>query len=284
MEHRIGDIYVLYADGSYEKFNDTYNPETDPLYGQETPPANLFEPLGNFGKLWHEEPDIREKLGWATTPKADHEVIWQYFSRGRMFWISQREETLVLTNDQYMIFDTPVFVPPTPAPEDAIRLHGKWVERISGEDQPVELSFFADGALTINECTGSYKPAGENKFEIDTDRCASPLLTSGVYEYQIDLAGVHLNLYQKFKLTGYNYMSGFELHQADNDYQIEWWNTGASVKEKPCKATKQAIPGGCTKLVEWTECEGKPPFAAGYYTEIFMGREVILNRTFEKAG
>ncbi|MFO7321706.1 MAG: hypothetical protein DIU68_008245 [Chloroflexota bacterium] len=55
--------------GIWTIYNDTFEegqPEFDP---ELTPPAdNLYQPERGFGKLWRENPEVREALGWAITP------------------------------------------------------------------------------------------------------------------------------------------------------------------------------------------------------------------------
>jgi hypothetical protein len=36
------------------------------------PPAGLFKPIGVFGKLWDNIPEIRTALGWATAPEQEY--------------------------------------------------------------------------------------------------------------------------------------------------------------------------------------------------------------------
>jgi hypothetical protein len=61
-------IYVLFDDGTIQRFDDTYvegSGEPD-----VTPPPGLFAPKAGLGKVWREGTGarVRERLGWATTP------------------------------------------------------------------------------------------------------------------------------------------------------------------------------------------------------------------------
>lgn len=55
--------------GEWTIYEDTFvegEPETDPSI---VPPSdNVYQPSRGFGKLWRENDDIREALGWAVTP------------------------------------------------------------------------------------------------------------------------------------------------------------------------------------------------------------------------
>ena len=65
------EIYVLYDDGSYEICEDTWQ-EGDPIDVPGTPPAGLYAPVRGFGNLYANRPDLRERLGWATTAEAGY--------------------------------------------------------------------------------------------------------------------------------------------------------------------------------------------------------------------
>lgn len=54
-------------------------PETAGL----TPPPGLLEPKRGFGKVWREQPGVREDLGWAvTSERGDIGVVQPYFTEG----------------------------------------------------------------------------------------------------------------------------------------------------------------------------------------------------------
>jgi len=70
-------IFVLYDDGTANRFQDTWTsvePESDPAL---VPPAGLYRPIRGFGKLWRENAGVRERLGWATAPERGFEGAFQ---------------------------------------------------------------------------------------------------------------------------------------------------------------------------------------------------------------
>lgn len=71
-------VYIFDRDdSSWRRFDDTWSeeqPESDPAI---VPPAGLFQPIRGFGKVWRENPEIREKLGWALGPELGFESILQ---------------------------------------------------------------------------------------------------------------------------------------------------------------------------------------------------------------
>jgi LysM repeat protein len=65
-----GTIYVIYNDGTWETFVDTWDasqPSNDPAI---LPPADRYQPERGIGKLWREQAGVRSKLGWAYEPES----------------------------------------------------------------------------------------------------------------------------------------------------------------------------------------------------------------------
>lgn len=87
-----GYIWVVYFDqtrGSlvWQLYPDTWTP-SDPVSGGQTPPPGLYEPIRGFGKLWRENAEVRNTLGWATAPERADTGTWQYFKGGA--WLIHR--------------------------------------------------------------------------------------------------------------------------------------------------------------------------------------------------
>ena len=71
-------IYVFdRSDSSWQRFEDTWSeeqPENDPTI---VPPAERFQPIRGFGKLWRDNPEVQDELGWALGPELGFESILQ---------------------------------------------------------------------------------------------------------------------------------------------------------------------------------------------------------------
>lgn len=70
-------IFAVYADGTWQRFADTWNetlPASDPAI---IPPSGLYQPVRGFGKVWRENSSVRTKLGWATTQEKAFDSLWQ---------------------------------------------------------------------------------------------------------------------------------------------------------------------------------------------------------------
>jgi hypothetical protein len=94
-----GPIYVLFGDGRYRRFDDTFNAATDPASGGEVAPPGLVEPVRGFGKVWRNNPDVRSGLGWGTTDETGGSATVQRFAAGWMLDLTQRGDVLVLVED-----------------------------------------------------------------------------------------------------------------------------------------------------------------------------------------
>lgn len=58
-------IYIIYNDGTWAVYEDTWNtslPIDDPSI---VPPPGRFQPVRGIGKVWREQSGVRTKLGWA---------------------------------------------------------------------------------------------------------------------------------------------------------------------------------------------------------------------------
>lgn len=77
-----GTILVLYDSGKIGTFTDTWTegqPESDPTI---VPPADFFAPTRGFGKVWREQPGVRDALGWAYWPETPVSSLTQARSTG----------------------------------------------------------------------------------------------------------------------------------------------------------------------------------------------------------
>lgn len=70
-------IYVFFADGRLRLFSDTWTENEPEIDDSINPPENLYQPVRGFGKVWRENPEIREQLGWATQQEFTFESVYQ---------------------------------------------------------------------------------------------------------------------------------------------------------------------------------------------------------------
>lgn len=63
-----GTVWIIYNSGEWLTYPDTWQPgemESDPGI---TPPGGRYQPVQRIGKVWRENADVRQRLGWAYTP------------------------------------------------------------------------------------------------------------------------------------------------------------------------------------------------------------------------
>jgi hypothetical protein len=63
------------------------------------PPDGMYEPEGKFGKVWHENATVREKLGWAVEEEQSLPMAQEVFERGFMFWREDTRQIYVLHSE-----------------------------------------------------------------------------------------------------------------------------------------------------------------------------------------
>lgn len=64
-----GTIYIIYNNGYWETYPDTWQPglpESDPAI---VPPSGRYQPIRGIGKVWRDHPTVRSQLGWAYEPE-----------------------------------------------------------------------------------------------------------------------------------------------------------------------------------------------------------------------
>jgi hypothetical protein len=71
-------LYEPYAMGTVEFFKDGWQGET--ITYPETPPPGLYQPVRGFGKVWVDNPHIREAFGWAVSQEQGYTMQYQQSS------------------------------------------------------------------------------------------------------------------------------------------------------------------------------------------------------------
>ncbi|MDI3339927.1 MAG: hypothetical protein QJR03_05275 [Sphaerobacter sp.] len=94
-------VLVLYDDGTFARYQDTWDEGQavdDPTH---TPPAGRYQPVRGFGKVWRDVPGVRERLGWAVAPEHSSPGAYQRFNYGTMVWIADFDQIWVFQGDLY---------------------------------------------------------------------------------------------------------------------------------------------------------------------------------------
>ncbi len=81
-----GQIWVMIVTsegrGDWQIYEDIFvegEPESDP---ELVAPEGMEQPTRGFGKLWRDNPDLREALGWAITPEFGFVTRYEYHPGG----------------------------------------------------------------------------------------------------------------------------------------------------------------------------------------------------------
>ena len=73
-------IYVLFDDDVFSPrwamYADTWQ-EGEPLCDPGPIPPGVYQPQGGFGKIWCEEAEVRDRLGWATELETGYDTAAQ---------------------------------------------------------------------------------------------------------------------------------------------------------------------------------------------------------------
>jgi hypothetical protein len=107
--------------GTWQQFPDTWN-DGDPEPTPDQPaPTGLYVPVRGFGKLWHENSNIRQALGYATEPEQALTGAWQAYQHGYALWTSDKVIRFLFNDNAsiniYMRFeDTYIMPTATPTP------------------------------------------------------------------------------------------------------------------------------------------------------------------------
>ncbi|MEO8288551.1 MAG: zf-HC2 domain-containing protein [Chloroflexota bacterium] len=106
--------------GTWQEFPDTWNdgdPEPTPTH---VLPAGAYEPVRGFGKLYRENPQIQQALGYATEPEQATTAAWQAYDRGYALWTSDKVIRFMFKDSNsnsniWMRFEDTYVIPPATA-------------------------------------------------------------------------------------------------------------------------------------------------------------------------
>jgi hypothetical protein len=279
-------IFVLFENGSFQDFQDEYDPAVDPVDGGETAPTGLVQPKLGFGKVWREEPGVRDALGWAVAEETPGPGRYQTFLGGDMIWLSQRAESYIMFRNlgRYATQDTRIFVEtaPTPSVIDPAFLAGRWQPAAPHAED--EFAIGADGTIAFDGCAGRYR-LDANVLHVDSGACSAPVLRSGAYHVTVGATEDTLVLSQRFRHVASGYStSRWRALDAVEDTEVDLGATTVSAAAGACRGTREPV-GGCSFEVVWSECAAtEPTFAPGTYDFVYQGDMLILRRSFERVG
>jgi hypothetical protein len=88
--HDLRRIYVLYyVNNTWEQYPDTYNEGEPWRLNEYSPPPGLEQPIKGFDRVWENNPQVRDRVGWAL--RGEVGVIggnYEEYQNGTALWLS----------------------------------------------------------------------------------------------------------------------------------------------------------------------------------------------------
>jgi hypothetical protein len=75
-----GTIYIIYNDGEWVTFPDTWDSSQPSFDPDMLVPADRYQPVNGIGKVWREVPEVRQRLGWAYSPEVAFQGRFQAYA------------------------------------------------------------------------------------------------------------------------------------------------------------------------------------------------------------
>jgi hypothetical protein len=98
-------IYVLYNNGTWQGFADTWNASEPEWDTSIVPPAGYYQPKRGFGKVWRNNAQVRNGLAWGTTEERGYNASLQQYQGGLMFWSDTRGIFAIYNNGRWERYD-----------------------------------------------------------------------------------------------------------------------------------------------------------------------------------
>jgi hypothetical protein len=93
------DIYALSRQETFLTFRDTWTSRSNPLSCEAHPPRDFFQPAHGFGKVWCDNSELRNDLGFArTAEEQNYTFALQSFDNGWLIRIGDAVYALVTAN------------------------------------------------------------------------------------------------------------------------------------------------------------------------------------------
>ncbi len=75
-----GTVYIIYNDGEWVTFPDTWDNSQASSDATIVPPEGRYQPVDSIGKVWRENSEVRQRLGWAYEPQNKFQGRVQTYS------------------------------------------------------------------------------------------------------------------------------------------------------------------------------------------------------------
>jgi hypothetical protein len=100
-----GTIYVFYNNGTWQQFQNTWT-SGDPVFNPGLyPPPGWCQPEYGIGKVWRNQDNVSQKLGWAKHPAQATNGTTQQYQGGMMLWTSSAGVYVMYNNGTFQHFN-----------------------------------------------------------------------------------------------------------------------------------------------------------------------------------
>jgi hypothetical protein len=100
-----GLIYVFYNNGTWQQFQNTWT-SGDPVFNPSLyPPPGWCQPEYGIGKVWRNQDNVSQKLGWARHPAQPTNGTTQQYQGGMMLWTPSAGVYVMYNNGTFQHFN-----------------------------------------------------------------------------------------------------------------------------------------------------------------------------------
>lgn len=98
-------VYVLYKNGMWEAYPDTWQSGEPVNNPSLRPPRGYFQPEYGIGKVWRNEDNVSQRLGWARSPQQPVTASYQPYEHGQMIWSQSSGIFVLYDNGKWQRYD-----------------------------------------------------------------------------------------------------------------------------------------------------------------------------------
>jgi hypothetical protein len=98
-------IYVFYNNGTWEQYQNTWT-SGDVIYNPSlVPPPGWCQPEYGIGKVWRNQDNVSQRLGWAKYPAQATNGTTQQYQGGMMLWTTSQGVYVMYNNGTFQHFN-----------------------------------------------------------------------------------------------------------------------------------------------------------------------------------
>ena len=99
-----GVVYVLYNNGTWQQFQNTWTPGMPSYNPAIVPPPGFCQPEYGIGEVWRTQPGVSQKLGWGKYSTQMTTGTSQQYQGGMMLWTQSSGVWVLYNNGTFQRF------------------------------------------------------------------------------------------------------------------------------------------------------------------------------------